>query len=284
MAEVNDAQAIIEAARDGVEPHVVAEVGGALAVTMPNTVTIETVDMSPWAPTPARRQGLVSLGTGASLERYVADQRIPGTVLYADESQRRIVAVIDDHEATNPPGPADDHGQAGWGEHRATLTLQHSPEWKHWASLDGKLVGQEAFAEHIQEGIDDILEPDAAQLLELAQTFRATTKGTFGSSKMLDSGQVQFTYHEELKATGGEKSNITIPARIGVGVPVFDGADTADRLDARFRFRLRDGELLLGYKLQRPHLVVRQAWQDVIAGLERGLDVAVLWGSPRPAG
>lgn len=172
-------------------------------------------------------------------------------------------------------------GQAGWGDHRATLTLRHSPEWKHWASLDGKLVGQVEFAEHVQDGIDDILQPDAAGLLELAQTFRASTKGTFGSSKMLDSGQVQFTYHEEIKATGGEKSNIVIPSRIVLGLPVFDGAEQADEVHARFRFRLTDGELRLGYKLMRPTLVVRRAWTDVIVGLERALDVPVLWGTPR---
>lgn len=283
MAEINDAQAIIDAAREGTEPHLIVREGDGLIVAVPDRTRVETIDVGRWLPRPARRKGKVSLHTGASLERYVQDQRGAGTVLYADEANLTIVAVLDDHVAT-VTGDAAADGVAGWGQHRATLRLRHSPEWQHWASLDGKLVDQELFAEHVQEGIDDILTPDAASLLELAQTFRATTKGTFGSSKMLDSGQVQFTYHEELKATGGEKANIVIPAKIVLGLPVFDGATAADEVHARFRYRLTEGQLRLGYKMMRPHLVVRRAWEDVISGLERGLDLPVLWGTPRGEG
>lgn len=49
-------------------------------------------------------------------------------------------------------------------------------------------------------------------------------------------------------------------------------ADARYRVGARFRYRIdRDQHLLLGYVLERPHLVLESAFGDVVDSLREGV-------------
>lgn len=117
---------------------------------------------------------------------------------------------------------------------------------------NGKMMPQGAFAEHIEDGLDEIADDGAAMMLELAQTFHANTGVAFKSSTILASGQRQIQYEETTTAKAGQKGDITIPQEFVIGLAPFEGSD-AYRVRARFRFAVRDGSLSIGYKLARPH-------------------------------
>ncbi|HEY6012670.1 MAG TPA: DUF2303 family protein, partial [Candidatus Limnocylindrales bacterium] len=105
----------------------------------------------------------------------------PQSVLvYADAVSRKVTAVLDD----DPGG-----GQYGWRDRRVQLDLVHTPEWVRWAAIDGKLLSQVDFAEHVEACLEDIRSPSAADMLEIAQTLEATVDVTFRSGVRLRDGQ-----------------------------------------------------------------------------------------------
>jgi hypothetical protein len=51
---------------------------------------------------------------------------------------------------------------------------------------------------------------------------------------------------------------------------------------ARFRYRIQDGKLLLGIKLQRVETMMSAIVEDVVGKIERGTNVSVLDGVAPP--
>lgn len=164
----------------------------------------------------------------------------------------RIVGIFDDVGV--------DHG--GWRQYLAVLQLQTTPEWDHWAKADGEMMTQEAFAEHVEVGIDDIVEPDGAAVLEMAQSFHAQSSSVFRQATKLSSGETQFQYDETVSATAGVSGKLEIPQGLLLGISPFLGEDPF-KVFARFRYRLSSGKLTLGYKLDRPQLIVRSALEAI---------------------
>lgn len=232
----------------------------------------EIVDLERFADEPRSKRGQVCLHTGPSLAAYVTLHKGSGSMLYADVEARQIVAVLNDHD---PEGP-------GWCDHRAALQLRHTPEWDHWASLDGKLVTQVDFAHHIERGLAEIENPEAAEMLELAQSFEASSSAQFRSATRLDSGERQFTYQETIQARAGQTGQLTIPETFTLGVAPFEGSPKYAVI-ARLRYRLREGTLTIGYELDRPEDVIRAAFSDVLTDVEAGTDLHALRGvAPAP--
>ncbi len=230
----------------------------------------EILDLERFQTAPRRATGTVAAATVEAFIDYVKVHYAPAsTTVWVEPTKGAIVAVLDDHTAEGP----------FWGQHRVKLTLTPSDEWLRWARYDGKLLGQEEFAEHIEESQLDIVEPDGATVLEIAESFHATTSASFKSAKRLSSGEVQFAYVEELKASAGSKGDIEIPKSIQVVLAPFLGEDRVP-IEALIRYRLREGKLAIGYKLVRPDDVVRHAI-EIVAGRLRGSFERVYLGAPR---
>lgn len=269
--KTGDAEAIIEFAKEHAEVKRLTDQDYHEVFAVPHGFRIETVDLEPFGARPARKRGKVTLHTGDAFAGYVNHHKISdATALYADVEARRIVAVLDDHISGDT--------SAGWGEHRAVLALRHTPEWKAWADRNGRLMSQVQFAEHVEDNILDIVEPAGADLLELAQTFQATTKVAFKSSQRLSSGEQQLTYVEEVDAKAGAKGDIVIPAEFVLALAPFEGCDTY-RVTARLRYRINGGELAIGYVLNRPEDVVRDAFDQILVGVESTVELTAYRGA-----
>lgn len=133
---------------------------------------------------------------------------------------------------------------------------------EHWLRLDGKLVGQEDFAEHIEDGLQDIVTPDGATMLEVAQSIQGTKSAEFKGARRLQDGNIGVEWVEETTATAGSRGDLEIPERFELALAPFEGED-AYRVNARLRYRIRAGDLLLGYRLDRPGDVLRDAVDTV---------------------
>ena len=275
--EATEAQAIAELALTSAVPHQFTD--NLYSVVVPAQGRAKLLDLARFDPAPRRKHGTVTVYTAESLVAYVdqhtlliqtnpdAPARAPLN-LYADADARLVTAVLNDHNNDRP----------GWGDHRAVLTLRHTPAWAAWAAMNGRIGGQTAFAEHIEDNLPDIVDPPGADMLEMAQTFEATTSVAFRSAQRLDSGQVQLRYEESTDARAG-KGNIPIPAAFVVGVAPFEGSDPY-RLTARLRYRIRDGALTIGYVLHRPEDVLRAAFDEILSVVEGGLGTPALRGAP----
>lgn len=271
LGGLGNAEVIIDTAIRTAEPTELAD-DQAYAFVVPEGASVEVVDVDreKRLDHPRRKRGTVELVQAASLIAYVSDhdEKDGRTRLFADVRGQRVVAVLN--------GP---NAEPGWGDHKAILTLTTTPEWRRWTARDGAIGGQVEFAEHIEDCLDDIVEPPGADLLELAQTFEATTSAQFRTGARLDNGRRQLVYVEEIDAKAGQGGEITVPADFLISVAPIEGADPVV-IKARLRYRVNGGQLKIGYILHRPDVVLREAFDNVVAGIETGTGITAYHGTP----
>lgn len=268
----SDMANVIETAQEAVEPHDL-EPDQLYGVTIPAGARHEVIDLELHLPAPRRKLGDVSLNDAESFARYVTKHaEDSATELYADVTRQSIIALLNDHNVHGP----------GWGDHRATLELRQTPQWQIWTKADGAMLAQVAFAELVEDNLPDIVDPDGATLLELSQSFQARTNVRFESAKRLQGGDRQLVYTEDVTATAGAKGDITIPATFTLGISPFEVGE-AYSVVARLRYRITDGRLTLGYRLDRPADVLRSAFRDVVTEVQSRTGIDVLYGNPRRA-
>lgn len=233
------------------------EFPGRYGVALPPGWTFDSYDEERDLPAPRRSAGTVDVYDAESFVRSVVDREVPSAFVnvYVDEDALGLVAVLND----------DRHDLAGWRDYRVRLALRATPEWLHWARLDGKLVDQESFAEHVEDGLNELREPSPAVMLEIAQSIHATTTSRVKAAHRLSSGLVQFRYEEDGEAGAGSDGSLSIPEALLLVLRPFVGGP-AYEVTARFRYRLPrgGGTVTLGYKLDRPHEVKRSAFRDVV--------------------
>lgn len=249
-------------------------------LVLPPGFSSELLDTEKHLSSPFRKRGTVTLLDATSFAAYVVKHKEPeNTELYADPGKPGVTAVLNGH---GPTGDAD-IPDTGWGDHRAVLVFRETEQWKHWTSRNNTLGGQVDFAEHIENGIGDIASPPGADMLEMAQSFQAKTKVAFESGKDLTSGERQLVYREELEATAGRKGDITIPREFTLGIAPYEGS-AQYKVTARLRYRITDGALRIGYVLERPDLVLRAAFDDVLVQVQEQCGQVALLGTAAPAG
>jgi uncharacterized protein YfdQ (DUF2303 family) len=214
---------------------------------------VEELDLEHLLESPRRASGTYTPADVLSFMHYVQVHAVTEhTTIWVDQLAARIVAVINDHGES----------ATGFGDHRVALQLVRTPEWSHWLAADGKYLTQEQFAEHLQDGIMEIRDPDAATMLEIAQTIQGKTNADWKSAVRLDNGQVGFAYQEEVAATAGRAGNMEIPATLALGIAPFYG-EAPFEIGARLRYRIREGNLSIGYKLERPGDVELNVLKDI---------------------
>ena len=230
---------------------------------------IESVDLETGLKGPLRKRGTVTVFDAASFNMVLADNAGAGDVaIYIDRNPIRpaVVALLNGHGKGGP----------GWGDFRAQIEFRKTPQWEKWTSIDGKLLPQTAFAEFIEDNMEDIAEPVGARMLEIATYLEATRTVNFKSGIRLSSGEIQFQNLENLDAKVGAGA-IAIPETIVLGLAPLQGSPLF-RVPARFRYRLSDGKLTLGVKLQRIEDLMRDVLDDVVAKIERGANVSMIEG------
>jgi len=232
-----------------------------------------------YAPCPRSSARRVEADDVDSLAAYL-DRLADNTALevWADRRAGEVVAVLN-----APAGP----GETGWADHRAVLKLRTSPDWAEWRELSGRLVPHEQMAEFLEDHQRNLVEPDAATAIEIAQSIRGAANARWESTHMLQNGQRAFEWREEVEAKAGRKGQLEIPTRLRIAVPPYLFGRPFD-VTALFKFQIRDGRLFLGVKLLDPDLVEDAAFGETAqrvadALAEKHPGVPVLAGGPGPA-
>lgn len=280
MPDNTDMQAVITTAQQAVDP-VELDPAKFYGVLLPNPTGEASWDIrhpaDEYRDHPRRATGDTTLFGPESFASRLGALAAPsdkGTWLYGDQDSARIVAVLNDHEGA----------QAGWCDHRLILQLRPSPQWVTWVTHSGRMMSQKEFADLVEDAMADILEPDAATLMEVVQHFHASTHRQFQSGHRVASGQTQLSYVEETRATAGSGSpgqagNLEIPTEIALGLEPFRGCG-AYKVRARFRYRITGGQLQLGYRLTDPDRVVEKAFDQVCDAVKTATGYEVLKGTP----
>lgn len=273
--ETDNIQAVIDAVRGGTPAQELAVVGTKKHVLITGAgqfaSEVETIDLEHGLPKPARKRGKVQVFDAASFNNVLKDNGDAGNVaIYFDRNPDKpsVVAILNGHGKQGP----------GWGDFRVEIVFRHTPQWVKWKANDGKMLQQLAFAEFVEENLEDIAEPAGATMLEVAQHLQVIRNVNFKSRVALTSGAFTFQHAQDDQTSVGA-GDVTFPQNFTLGIaPVFGLA--AYKVPARFRYRISEGKLYLGYKLQRTETIMAQIVEDVIAKIERGANVSVMDGLP----
>lgn len=215
---------------------------------------------------PARKTGAYAVTTVEDFLAYLNKHALPQTELWASENAATVEAIINAHMGTTGDGVED---YAGHEDHTATLRLPFTPDWKAWTQHNGGLLPQLEFSEFIEDHLPNFVDPTGADMLDLAQTFQATTKVDFESGQRVKSGETQLVYKEHQDATAGKAGRIAIPDTFTLALRVHEGGPLY-KVEARFRYRIAQAGLRLGYKLTRPEDTLRDAFKQVLEQIKAG--------------
>lgn len=261
-------QSVIDVAQQAAEP---AKLETGHVYTVTTAQGVQKIDLTgpEYRDFPSRKTGTTTVRDVDSFLAYFDKHAGEHSEVYADVQARTVTAVLDAHSPD----------AANWGGHRLVLQLRATTAWQEWTAASGNLMPQNQFAEFVEDHLADIVEPDGATMLEIAESFQATSKAEFQSSQRLATGERKFAYVEDAEAKAGRKGDITIPAELKLALRPFEGAEHY-AVQARFRYRLNANALLLGVKLDRPDDVLQAAFADVRTAIDSAVEQPVLNGAP----
>lgn len=264
--------AVSELAQRATAPHEVQ--GGKVYVVVDPNGGVERIDLDTddYRDRPKRKAGAFTVSTPQAFCDYMEKHSTGDSEIWANVNLNTggdVVAVINAHGATD----------AGFGDHRLNLKLVQSPEWVRWAANDRKAMSQKAFAELVEDRLIDIIEPTSADMLEIAQTFEAKNDVRFASSTILASGERQLVFKENIEASAGRSGTMTVPQTFTLALRPFLGGEPW-KVEARFRYKISEGQLSISYALTRPEDVIQRAFDEVVSTIDSACDAPVYSGIP----
>ncbi|AVI03683.1 hypothetical protein SEA_CONFIDENCE_53 [Gordonia phage Confidence] len=195
----------------------------------------------------------------AELDRYSLQPEL--STLWGDETKGRVEAIYNDH--------ANDG--AGLRDNRLRLELRSDQDWAAWHQLSGQYLRQEEFGDRVEELLHTVVEPAQADLMEVIDSIRATSKGSFESKISRADGGQQLEYKEDVSTTAGKSGQLEVPKTVTLAIRPWEGLDTY-KVEGWFRLRVQNGQLSLAIKLKPTRSILRAAWADVINQIEQHLD------------
>ena len=274
----NYAQTIANEAR---RPTILGSTSRANVIALPEGWNLKTdASMEQYGDYPYRKKGITSFKVQESFVEYVCKHKLENTVLYAkvnkDDGKNPLVvtAVFNDHDHNEMDEP-----QAGWQDFRAHLVPQASHEWLVWTENSGKKMSQFQFAAFIDDNIKDISSqegyPTGTDMLQMALQFELTHDKRMKSAIRLQSGGTNIEYIEDDDASTVKRMQAF--DKFMLGIPVF-WRGQAYAVEAKLRYRVREGELTLWYDLVRTDVVVDDAVENILAAVGNGTDSSILYG------
>lgn len=231
----------------------------------------------------------------ASLEEFVIDENqikqtvqvnsVSSFIAYISRFKNDRSVIFANVDKTVFQGSLDYHLDPATPDkltHTVYYSCPKSKEWLAFTNANKTAMDQLEFAVFIEQNInciapvsDDYPGPSGSELLEMVLAFEETRKSEFKAVQRLSDGTFQVSYSDEKQGS----KNTQIPQKISLALSPFHNGKVY-QVDARIRYRLRDGSLKLWYELIDPEKVVEDAFNTIMVDLEAQLpDVPVYEGS-----
>lgn len=226
---------------------------------------------------PFRKRAEVSLTELESFTNYVNAHKSASTHIFANigASSATFAAIIDYHQM----GAA---GEARWASHVARLHLQVTPEWAKWAGLNAKPIPQVAFAEFLEDNQLDIVDPAAAELIEIAQFLEGKKNVAWKSGRKLQDGSIDFAYSEEIVVSGTSSRRddaFKMPGLFTLRLRPFPGGEHVN-VTCRLRYRIgEDGKLVFIFLMNQPERLIEASINDARRAIAEATALPVLAGA-----
>ena len=155
-------------------------------------------------------------------------------------------------------------GRASWV---ASYAFTETEQFRRWSrALDASRIDHQTFVELLEDGLDDIVEPEKLMVLDIVRTLRVTSKST-GSTEIRRDGTTAISFNQDAQVRGSASGQTELPSNITVRVNVFEGEDM-DPVDVDVRLRVEiDSEGKVGFRLSASD------FEDVVTGIKKELVV-----------
>lgn len=148
---------------------------------------------------------------------YINDFKSDETIIFA--GRERIEVVFDYHSKDAPR----------WGNHKISFTYQRSARWKLWESKNNQWMKQRDFADFLDSGLNEVVEPQQGGILSVVKDFLATIKAE-AIAEITEGGGTSFNYSEVTKGGSNKKTEVLVPESIGIQVAPFEGIGSLNSL------------------------------------------------------
>lgn len=217
--------------------------------------------------TPARR---TVTDTASLLAEVSRRPLLMGKSTVWGNRQEGLVSVVYDEFDTN--------ARAEYTRRADILTLQFVAD-PDWATLlkaaDGDFHRQEEFGDLIEQAGHLIKSHPAAELMEIVDSIRTSSSGSFKSQIKRDTGSQHLTYSEEVTASAGTASReLEVPREITLAARPFEDYPIVE-ITCWLRLRVANGNLYLGLFPKPYEHLVRDAWTQKTGELAEALSVPV---------
>jgi len=257
------------------KPHEIP--GGEPCVLVPENYIVHGLEKH--MPRPMRKRGKVTTTDSKGFIFYTTKHgNQDSSVIYADidaeASKFNLVCVLNDH------GSEED--AQDWKDHLCIFTPTQAIEWRRWTGHDRKNFSQAEFATWLEDNMSDVASvegmPKGADILQMALGFEATADKRLRSKINLQNGGTQFEYvDDEDKDT---RTKMQVFERFTLGLPVFDGSTSAYPIEARLKYREKDGRVTFWYELIRPDRVFKTAVEEELNRIQTETGFNIVAGRP----
>ncbi len=246
-------------------------------IALPPGWTLSERDDEKLEMTPRRKKAKVRTYEVQSFIDYIGRHGTPShTTVWCETdyaaSRVAFTSILNDHG-----GDEDPH----WRDHTCAYTPEFSQEWRNWTKHDRKQFSQAEFAAFMEENLKDIASadglPTGAQMLEMALSFEANQDMRFKSAIRLQNGGVQMSFVQD--DDDQTLAKMQMFDRFALGLQVFWCGD-AYQVDARLRYRVREGKLTFWFELIRPDKVLESATQTLIDEIREKSECPFFFGEP----
>jgi len=248
-------------------------------VVVPDGYHVE--DLERMLANPVRKRAAVVVSDSDSFIAYCKKHALKddATIYAAIEPEQQtlsIVAVLDDHDAILVGGTPH------WRDHTCTFQPKRAVEWTRWNGKNKQQMTQADFATWLEDNLSDIASvpgmPSGQDMLQMALGFEANSDKRVKSRINLQNGSVRFEFVED--ETKDTRTSMEVFQRFSLGLPVFDGSTSAYQLDARLKYRKKEGKVNFWFELIRPDRVFKSAVAEELAKIGEGTSLMIVNGKP----
>ena len=248
----------------------------------PNQIAVpagwEVKDTESLLDAPRRKKAHVGISTTPDYINYLKRQgSLDSCTIWceADYSIGKVeyTAILNDHMENKD-------GQQ-WRDHIATYAPAKSVEWKRWNDANAKVMDQMAFANFLETNFSDIASvegyPTGSDMLVMATGLEIIQDSRIKSAVRVQSGGVRVEYVDDANAETAKSMEVF--SKFALGLPVFWGG-AAYQVEARLKYKLREGRLSFWYELTRPDKTLEDAALSITAAIQSGTGFPMFHGNP----
>lgn len=251
---------------------VTAKINGIEHVLVPPNCSLNS--MAALMPAPQRIKAHPSFSDVAGFAEYIEEFKEDGSRIFVDDSRHSFTTIFDCHHKGSP----------AWGDHSASLSLEHSHEWNNFLANNDQKMSPYDFAEFLEDNIayvdQDATGLTGADLLTMAQTFKVKLKGDLQVEETLQRGMRKLLIQDDstLKANNSQGNEIEFPETMSFNLRIFKN-QSAYPIKVYLRTRTTKDQVIFWIKIPDTPGLIEEAFNHVITEVAETTELPTLKGS-----